>query len=142
MAPFKFTKAIAEGKAIDVYNHGDMYRDFTYIDDIVEGIIRIQDVIPTKNDAKRDTPNTSDAPYSIYNIGNGSPVRLMDFINAIEEALGVEAKKNFMPMQPGDVPSTWASTEELYQATDYKPSVDIKTGVSNFVAWYKDYYKV
>jgi UDP-glucuronate 4-epimerase len=142
MAPFKFTEAIVAGKIIDVYNYGDMYRDFTYIDDIVEGIIRVQKIIPTKNETKRDMPNTSDAPYSIYNIGNGSPVRLMDFINAIEEALGIEAKKNFMPMQPGDVPSTWASTEALYKATAYKPSVDIQTGVSNFVAWYKDYYKV
>ncbi|MGR5094955.1 NAD-dependent epimerase [Vibrio maritimus] len=142
MAPFKFTKAIAEGKAIDVYNHGDMYRDFTYIDDIVEGIVRVQDVIPPKNEAKRDSPNVSDAPYSIYNIGNGSPVRLMDFINAIEDALGVEAKMNFMPMQPGDVPSTWASTDELFKVTGYKPNVDIKTGVGNFVAWYKEYYNV
>jgi UDP-glucuronate 4-epimerase len=142
MAPFKFTKAIAEGKTIDVYNHGNMYRDFTYIDDIVEGIVRVQNVIPARREVKRDTPNTSDAPYSIYNIGNGSPVRLMDFINAIEEALGIEAKKNFMPMQPGDVPSTWASTEELFNATGYKPSYDIKEGVGNFVGWYKDYYNV
>jgi UDP-glucuronate 4-epimerase len=142
MAPFKFTKAIAEGKPIDVYSHGNMYRDFTYIDDIVEGIVRVQDVIPSRDNTLRNVPNASDAPYSIYNIGNGSPVRLMDFINAIEDALGVEAKKNFMPMQPGDVPSTWASTEELYKATDYKPSVDIRKGVDNFVNWYKDYYNV
>jgi UDP-glucuronate 4-epimerase len=142
MAPFKFTKAIAEGKPIDVYSHGNMYRDFTYIDDIVEGLVRVQDVIPSRDNTLRNVPNASDAPYSIYNIGNGSPVRLMDFINAIEDALGVEAKKNFMPMQPGDVPSTWASTEELYKATDYKPSVDIRKGVDNFVNWYKDYYNV
>ena len=142
MAPFKFTKAISEGKTIDVYNNGDMYRDFTYIDDIVEGIIRIQDVIPTQSNKVRDAVDSSDAPYSIYNIGNGSPVKLMDFIGAIETALGIEAKKNFMPMQPGDVPATWASTEALENATGYKPSVNIQTGVNHFVDWYKTYYKI
>lgn len=142
MAPFRFTKAISEGKTIDVYNNGDMYRDFTYIDDIVEGIVRIQDVIPCQTHKARDAVNSSDAPYSIYNIGNGSPVRLMDFIGAIETALGVKAKMNFMPMQPGDVPATWASTEELFKATAYKPSVDIQTGVNLFVDWYKTYYRL
>jgi UDP-glucuronate 4-epimerase len=142
MAPFKFTKAISEGKTIDVYNNGDMHRDFTYIDDIVEGIVRIQNVIPSQTDKPRDAVNSSDAPYSIYNIGNGSPVRLMDFIGAIETALGVEAKKNFMPMQPGDVPATWASTEELFKATGYKPSIDIQKGVNSFVDWYKTYYQI
>lgn len=142
MAPFKFTKAISEGKTIDVYNNGDMYRDFTYIDDIVEGIIRTQDVIPTPTDKRRDAVDSSNAPYSIYNIGNGSPVKLMDFIGAIETALGIEANKNFMPMQPGDVPVTWASTEALESATGYKPSVDIQTGVNRFVDWYKTYYKI
>lgn len=142
MAPFKFTKAISEGKTIDVYNNGDMYRDFTYIDDIVEGIVRIQNVIPSNTDKIRDAVNSSDAPYSIYNIGNGSPVRLMDFIGAVEMALGVEAKKNFLPMQPGDVPATWASTEELFKAIGYKPSIDIQTGVNRFVDWYKTYYQI
>ena len=141
MAPFKFTKAILEGKTIDVYNNGDMYRDFTYIDDIVEGIVRIQDVIPSESEKARDAVDSSDAPYSIYNIGNGSPVKLMEFIGAIETTLGVEAKKNFMPMQSGDVPATWASTEALENATGYKPSVDIQTGVNRFVDWYKTYYK-
>lgn len=141
MAPFKFTKAISEGKTIDVYNNGDMYRDFTYVDDIVEGIVRVQKVIPTKDDNSRNSPNSSDAPYSIYNIGNGLPVKLLDFISAIENALGVEANKNFMPMQPGDVPATWASTEELFKVTGYRPSVDIQTGVNAFVQWYRDYYK-
>lgn len=142
MAPFKFTQAITEGKTIDVYNHGDMYRDFTFIDDIVEGILRIQAVIPEHDSTKRNSPNISDAPYSIYNIGNGSPVKLLDFIGAIERALGIEAKKNFMPMQPGDVPATWASTEALFDATGYKPSVDIQSGVNAFVDWYKAYYKL
>lgn len=142
MAPFKFTKAILEGKTIEVYNNGDMYRDFTYIDDIVEGIVRVQDIIPKKSDDTRDTPNTSDAPYNIYNIGNGSPVKLMDFIGAIESSLDIQAKKNFLPMQAGDVPATWASTEALENATGYKPSVDIQTGVNAFVDWYKTYYKV
>lgn len=144
MALFKFTKAIVEGKQIDVYNNGNMQRDFTYIDDIVEGVIRIQDVIPQKNDdwtVETGSPATSSAPYKIYNIGNGNPVKLMEFIEALEESLGVEANKNFMPMQPGDVYATYADTQDLFDVTGYKPTMSVKQGVANFVEWYREFYK-
>ena len=143
MALFKFTNAIVKGEAIDVYNNGDMQRDFTYIDDIVEGILRIQDVIPTRQEdwnVEQGSPASSSAPYRIYNIGHGSPVKLMDYIEALEESLGVEAKKNFMPMQPGDVYATYADTEDLFKAIDYRPQVKVKEGVQAFVDWYKEYY--
>lgn len=143
MALFKFTKAIVEGNPIDVYNNGNMQRDFTYIDDIVEGVIRIQDVIPEKHPewaVETGSPATSSAPYKVYNIGNGNPVKLMDFIEALEVSLGVEATKNFMPMQPGDVYSTYADTDDLFKATGYKPSMSVKQGVKNFVDWYKEFY--
>ncbi|MCA2016633.1 NAD-dependent epimerase [Vibrio tritonius] len=143
MALFKFTNAIVKGEAIDVYNNGDMQRDFTYIDDIVEGILRIQDVIPTRQEdwnVEQGSPASSSAPYRIYNIGHGSPVKLMDYIEALEESLGVEAKKNFMPMQPGDVYATYADTEDLFKAIDYRPQVKVKEGVKAFVDWYKEYY--
>ena len=145
MALFKFTKAIIEGKPIDVYNNGNMQRDFTYIDDIVEGVIRIQDVIPEKNadwTVETGSPATSSAPYKIYNIGNGNPVKLMEFIEALETSLGVEAKKNFMPMQPGDVYATYADTKDLFDVTGYKPSMSVKQGVANFVDWYKEFYNI
>ncbi|MGR5264595.1 NAD-dependent epimerase [Photobacterium damselae] len=144
MALFKFTNAIMEGKEIDVYNHGDMRRDFTYIDDIVEGVMRIQDVIPESNPdwtVETGSPATSSAPYRVYNIGHGSPVKLMDYIEALEEALGIEAKKNFMDMQPGDVYMTYADTEDLFNATGYKPEVKVKEGVKAFVDWYRAYYQ-
>ncbi|WP_305373732.1 NAD-dependent epimerase [Photobacterium leiognathi] len=144
MALFKFTNAIMEGKEIDVYNHGDMRRDFTYIDDIVEGVMRIQDVIPQPNadwTVEAGSPATSSAPYRVYNIGHGSPVKLMDYIEALEEALGIEAKKNFMDMQPGDVYMTYADTEDLFKATGYKPEVKVKEGVKAFVDWYREFYK-
>ncbi|MBP2699261.1 NAD-dependent epimerase [Photobacterium lucens] len=144
MALFKFTNAIMEGKEIDVYNHGDMRRDFTYIDDIVEGVIRIQDVIPQPNadwTVEAGSPATSSAPYRVYNIGHGSPVKLMDYIEALEEVLGMEAKKNFMDMQPGDVYMTYADTEDLFKATGYKPEVKVKEGVKAFVDWYREYYQ-
>ncbi|WP_061014306.1 NAD-dependent epimerase [Photobacterium leiognathi] len=144
MALFKFTNAIMEGKEIDVYNHGDMRRDFTYIDDIVEGVMRIQDVIPQPNadwTVEAGSPATSSAPYRVYNIGHGSPVKLMDYIEALEEALGIEAKKNFMGMQPGDVYMTYADTEDLFKATGYKPEVKVKEGVQAFVDWYREYYQ-
>ncbi|WP_305420671.1 NAD-dependent epimerase [Photobacterium leiognathi] len=144
MALFKFTNAIMEGKEIDVYNHGDMRRDFTYIDDIVEGVMRIQDVIPQPNadwTVETGSPATSSAPYRVYNIGHGSPVKLMDYIEALEEALGIEAKKNFMDMQPGDVYMTYADTEDLFKATGYKPEVKVKEGVQAFVDWYREYYQ-
>ncbi|KLV05703.1 NAD-dependent epimerase [Photobacterium ganghwense] len=144
MALFKFTKAIVEGKAIDVYNNGDMRRDFTYIDDIVEGIIRIQDVIPQSSPdwtVETGSPATSSAPYRVYNIGHGSPVKLMDFIDALESALDMDAKKNFMPMQPGDVYATYADTADLFDVTGYKPQVSVQEGVQAFVAWYREYYQ-
>lgn len=143
MALFKFTKAILAGDTIDVYNHGDLSRDFTYIDDIVEGIIRVQDKPPHPTPDWRvetGTPANSSAPYRVFNIGNGSPVQLLDFITALESALGIEAKKQFLPMQPGDVHSTWADTEDLFKAVGYKPQVDINTGVSRFVEWYRAFY--
>ncbi|WP_086981684.1 NAD-dependent epimerase [Vibrio aphrogenes] len=145
MALFKFTKAMVEGQQIDVYNNGNMQRDFTYIDDIVEGVIRIQDVIPQKNTqwaVETGSPATSSAPYKIYNIGNGNPVKLMEFIEALEDSLGVEANKNFMPMQPGDVYATYADTQDLFDVTGYKPSMSVKQGVANFVKWYREFYKV
>lgn len=145
MALFKFTKAIINGDAIDVYNNGDMQRDFTYIDDIVEGIVRIKDVVPEANaewTVEEGTPATSSAPYRVYNIGHGSPVKLMDYIKALENALGIEAKKNMLPMQPGDVYATYADTEDLFAATQYKPQMGVEQGVANFVNWYKEFYSV
>ena len=143
MALFKFTKAILEGKAIDIYNNGDLSRDFTYIDDIVEGIIRIQDVIPKGKQnwtVETGSPADSSAPYALYNIGNGNPVKLMDFVSALENALGIEAKKNFMDMQPGDVYATYADTQGLETAVNYVPAVGVKEGVQRFVDWYRDFY--
>lgn len=144
MALFKFTRKIINGEQIDVYNHGDMRRDFTYIDDIVEGIIRIQDVVPVKDknwSPENGTPATSSAPYSIYNIGNGSPVKLLDFIDALEEALGIKVKKNFMAMQAGDVYQTFADTKDLFAAIDYKPQMTVQQGVAEFVSWYRSFYQ-
>ncbi|WP_413472638.1 NAD-dependent epimerase [Shewanella baltica] len=143
MALFKFTKAILSGEVIDVYNHGDLSRDFTYIDDIVEGIIRVQAKPPSPNTdwtVEAGTPATSSAPYRVFNIGNGSPVQLLDFITALEDALGIKANKNLLPMQPGDVHSTWADTSDLFDAVGYKPLMDINTGVAQFVDWYRQFY--
>ncbi|MBY8096191.1 NAD-dependent epimerase [Vibrio fluvialis] len=145
MALFKFTKAIINGDAIDVYNNGDMMRDFTYIDDIVEGILRIKDVVPEPNaewSVEAGSLATSSAPYRVYNIGHGSPVKLMDYIKALESALGIEAKKNMLPMQPGDVYVTYADTQDLFNATQYKPQMGVEQGVANFVKWYKEFYSV
>ncbi|EPY2136722.1 TPA: NAD-dependent epimerase [Klebsiella quasipneumoniae] len=144
MALFKFTKAMLEGKSIDVYNYGKMKRDFTYIDDIVEAIVRIQDVIPQPDPewtVEEGSPATSSAPYRVYNIGNSSPVELMDYINALEQALGLEAKKNMMPIQPGDVLNTSAETQALYKTIGFKPETPVQQGVKNFVDWYKEYYR-
>ncbi|MEH5986564.1 NAD-dependent epimerase [Klebsiella variicola] len=144
MALFKFTKAMLEGKSIDVYNYGKMKRDFTYIDDIVEAIVRIQDVIPQPDPewtVEEGSPATSSAPYRVYNIGNSSPVELMDYINALEQALGLEAKKNMMPIQPGDVLNTSAETQALYKTIGFKPETAVQQGVKNFVDWYKEYYQ-
>lgn len=145
MALFKFTKAMIEGKSIDVYNFGKMKRDFTYIDDIAEAIIRLQDVIPQADanwTVEAGSPATSSAPYRVYNIGNSSPVELMDYITALEEAVGVEAVKNMMPMQPGDVLETSADTQALYEVIGFKPQTSVKEGVKNFVNWYRNFYNV
>jgi len=145
MALFKFTKAMVEGKSIDVYNFGKMKRDFTYIDDIAEAIVRLQDVIPQADSnwtVESDSPATSSAPYRVYNIGNSSPVELMDYITALEEALGIEADKNMMPIQPGDVLETSADTTALYEVIGFKPQTSVKEGVKNFVDWYREFYKV
>lgn len=145
MALFKFTKAIVEDKRIDVYNHGKMRRDFTYIDDIAEAIVRLQDVIPQadpKWTVETGSPATSSAPYRVYNIGNSSPVELMDYISALEKALGKEAQKNMMPIQPGDVLETSADTTALYDAIGFKPHTSVEEGVKRFVEWYKAFYQV
>ncbi|QKN81258.1 NAD-dependent epimerase [Scandinavium goeteborgense] len=145
MALFKFTKAMIEGKSIDVYNYGKMKRDFTYIDDIAEAIIRLQDVIPQPDanwTVETGSAASSSAPYRVYNIGNSSPVELMDYITALEEALGTEADKNMMPVQPGDVLETSADTQPLQDATGFKPETTVKDGVKNFVDWYRGFYNV
>lgn len=144
MAPFKFTAAILRGEAIDIYNHGDMARDFTYIDDLVSGIRGLIDAVPVRPSSEKGIlPGDSlspVAPYRVVNIGNSAPVPLMDFVAAIEAALGQEARKNFMDMQPGDVPATWADGQLLRQLTGYVPKTTVQQGVANFVAWYRDYY--
>ncbi|HCB1919188.1 TPA: NAD-dependent epimerase [Citrobacter braakii] len=145
MALFKFTKAMLEGKSIDVYNYGKMKRDFTYIDDIAEAIIRLQDVIPQADvqwTVETGTPAASIAPYRVYNIGNSSPVELMDYIQALEDALSIEATKNMLPLQPGDVLETSADTKALYDVIGFKPETTVKDGVKNFVDWYRGFYKV
>lgn len=145
MALFLFTKAMVEGKAIDVFNHGNMVRDFTYIDDVVEGLIRVIDKPAQPSpafDSARPNPATSDAPYRVFNIGNSRPVPLMEYITALETALGRIARKNFLPMQPGDVLATASNTDELNAWVGFKPDTPIRAGIANFVAWYLDYYKV
>jgi UDP-glucuronate 4-epimerase len=143
MAPFIFTKKILDGDTIDINNNGDMWRDFTHVDDIVEGVVRIADVLPGCDEqwtVEQGTPASSSAPYAVYNIGHGSPISLMDFVKAIEDELGIEAKKNFREMQPGDVYQTYADTQDLFAATGYKPQVGIKEGVAEFITWYKEFY--
>ncbi|MHC4237154.1 MAG: NAD-dependent epimerase [Planctomycetota bacterium] len=145
MALFLFTKAILEDKPIDVFNHGKMRRDFTYVDDIAEGVIRVIDSPPSGNpkwSGKTPDPSCSKAPYKIYNIGNSSPVELMDFIQAIEQALGKQAEKNMLPIQPGDVPATWADVTDLVEDLDYQPDTTIQDGVERFIAWYKEFYNI
>lgn len=143
MAPFLFTKAILEGKPIKVFNHGKMMRDFTYIGDIVEGIIRIQDQIPAAQ-SNWDANNSSEsfAPYKIYNIGNNQPVQLMTFIEAIEKATGKSAVKEYYPMQDGDVPATYADIDDLQNIVGFKPETSIQLGMKRFVDWYRNYYNV
>jgi UDP-glucuronate 4-epimerase len=145
MALFLFTKSILEGRPIDVFNHGKMQRNFTYIDDVVEGVLRLLAIIPKPNadwSAETPDPSASRAPFQIYNIGNNQPVELLPFIRLIEECLGREAKLNMLPLQMGDVPVTFADIEALIQATGYKPSTPIEVGISRFVDWYRSYYKV
>ncbi|MDF2043073.1 MULTISPECIES: NAD-dependent epimerase [unclassified Pantoea] len=145
MALFKFTRAMIAGEAIDVYNQGQMKRDFTYIDDIAEAIVRLQDVIPQKDDnwtVETGSPATSSAPYRVYNIGNSQPVTLISYIEAIEKALGITANKNLMPMQPGDVLETSADTSALFEAIGFKPQTGVEEGVKKFVDWYRDFYSV
>ncbi|HEX5636130.1 MAG TPA: NAD-dependent epimerase/dehydratase family protein, partial [Gammaproteobacteria bacterium] len=145
MALFLFTKAILEGKAIQVFNHGDMERDFTYVDDIVEGLVRVIGNPATPNEqwsAVQPDCATSSAPYHIYNIGNNSPVKLTSFIEAIEEKLQKKAIRDLLPIQPGDVPKTYADVNDLMDNMGYKPETSIAAGVSNFIDWYLDYYNI
>ncbi|MGR3712914.1 MAG: NAD-dependent epimerase/dehydratase family protein [Shimia sp.] len=147
MALFKFTKAILEGNPIDVYNHGDMKRDFTFIDDLTTGVVNLIEAVPEMPDSRDNTGYEADslstvAPWRVCNIGNGQPVQLLDYIKAIEAALGQEAEKNFMPMQPGDVPATWADAGLLQHLTGQIPQTPVEEGVAKFVAWYRDYYNV
>lgn len=145
MALFKFTRAMIAGEQIDVYNHGQMRRDFTYIDDIAEAILRLQDVIPQADNSwtvESGSPATSSAPYCVYNIGNSQPVTLMSYIEALESALGQTAQKNMLPMQPGDVMETSADTSALYKVIGFKPQTSVEEGVARFVAWYKEFYRV
>jgi UDP-glucuronate 4-epimerase len=139
MALFKFTKAILNGDPIDVYNNGNMIRDFTYIDDIIEGICKVINHIPRPKETMDNDPSTSIAPYKIYNIGNSSPVALMDFIRAIEKELGKTARKNYLPLQPGDVMMTNSDVSDLEKDLGYKPSTKLEDGVHKFVEWYLDY---
>jgi UDP-glucuronate 4-epimerase len=143
MALFLFTKAILEGRPIDVFNFGRMQRDFTYIDDVVEGIVRLLDRVPQLDptwSGQSPTPETSFAPYKIYNIGNHQPVELMRLIEVLEEVLGQKAKKNLLPMQPGDVSATYADVDDLMRDVGFKPSTPIEVGVQEFVSWYRSYF--
>ncbi len=145
MSPFLFMDAIFHDRPIKVFNNGDMWRDFTYIDDIVEGVVRISSVIPQGNpdwNDKDPDPATSPAPYRLYNIGNSRPIRLMDYINCIENAIGREAKKEFLPMQPGDVYQTYADSSALAAATGFRPSVALQDGIHRTVEWYKRYFSL
>jgi UDP-glucuronate 4-epimerase len=144
MALFLFTKAILAGEPIDVFNNGDMIRDFTYVDDIVEGVVRVIDQAPVADpdwDGNNPNPATSEAPYRVYNIGNSSPQNLMRYIEVLEENLGKSAIKNFMPMQPGDVRATQADTRRLSSDTGYKPDTTIEFGIARFVEWYREFYE-
>jgi UDP-glucuronate 4-epimerase len=145
MALFLFTKAILEGRPIDVFNHGKMIRDFTYIDDIAEGVVRVLDRPATPEpgyDALKSDPAHSNAPYRVFNIGNHAPIPLMDFIGAIEQAVGREAIKNFLPLQDGDVPATHADVEELAAWTGFRPAMPVPEGIARFVAWYREYFTI
>lgn len=143
MALFLFAEAMLKDEPIKVFNHGKMERDFTYIDDIVEGIVRLIPRSPSPNtdwSGNNPEPSTSFAPYRIFNIGNSNPVKLMDFIGEIEKQLGIEAQKKMLPMQPGDVPKTWAEVDDFFEYTDFKPEVGVEQGIKEFISWYKSYY--
>jgi UDP-glucuronate 4-epimerase len=145
MALFAFTKNILAGKPIDVFNYGHHRRDFTFIDDIVDGIVGAADRIAAPNpdwDGDDPDPASSNAPYRIYNIGNQQPIELMRYIEVLENCLGRKAEKNLLPMQPGDVPDTWADVEDLVADVGYRPATPVEVGVRRFVDWYRDYYKV
>jgi UDP-glucuronate 4-epimerase len=145
MAYFSFTKAISEGRPINIFNNGDMMRDFTYIDDIVEGVVRIIEIIP-KGDGSwsgmQPDPSCSKAPYKIYNIGNNRPVKLLDFVKVIENELGMEGEKKFLPMQAGDVYATYADVDDIAKDTGFRPYTSIEDGMKKFIAWYKGYYNI
>ncbi|HEY9905970.1 MAG TPA: NAD-dependent epimerase/dehydratase family protein, partial [Thermosynechococcaceae cyanobacterium] len=144
MALFSFTKAILEGRPIDLFNYGKMKRDFTYVDDIVQGVIRVLDRTPrpVPDWSSDSAPSASNAPYKLYNIGNNQPVELLRFVEVLESCLGISAKKNLLPMQPGDVFSTYADVEDLAQDTGFRPSTSIETGIQRFVEWYRSFYSV
>ena len=145
MALFLFTKAILEGRPIDVFNHGKMQRDFTYVDDIVEGVVRVLDRVATPNaDYRAESPDpaTSNVPFRIFNIGNHHPVPLLDYIGCVEQALGMKAEMNLLPLQDGDVPATYADVDALRDWVGFTPATDIRTGIGRFVEWYRAYYRV
>jgi Nucleoside-diphosphate-sugar epimerases len=145
MSLFIFTRNILEGKPIDVFNHGKHKRDFTYIDDVAGGVVRVVDKLPEPDSewsGDRPDPGSSNAPYRLYNIGNHNPVELMRYIEVLEECLGKKAVKNYFPIQPGDVPATYADVDDLIRDVDYSPATPVETGVRNFVDWYKKFYKV
>jgi len=145
MVLFLFTKAILDGKPIDVFNYGRMRRDFTYIDDIIEGVARVMDRIPEPNpqwDGDSPDPASGSGPYRLYNIGNNNPVELMRFIEVLENCLGKKAEKHLLPMQAGDVPATYADVDDLMKDVGFKPSTPIEIGVQRFVEWYRIYYRV
>jgi UDP-glucuronate 4-epimerase len=144
MAYFSFTKAILEGRSIDVYNHGRMQRDFTYIDDVIEGVVRVMEHIPLPDPSwnpEKPDPATSSAPYRVYNIGNNQPVRLGRFIEVLEGCLGKKAKKNLLPMQPGEVAATYADVADLADAVGFRPDTSIEAGIASFVDWYRGYFR-
>ena len=145
MALFKFTRGILEEKPIPIFNRGQMIRDFTYIDDIVEGVIRVIDQPARPNpewSGKAPDPATSYAPYRVYNIGNNQPVELMRYVRVLEDCLGKKAEMDLLPMQDGDVPATYANTESLETAVGFRPATPVNVGIQRFVDWYKEYYKV
>lgn len=145
LALYKFVDAILDGREIDIYNNGDMYRDFTYVDDLVRAIRLLIDAAPVRPDSKGDIQEGDSlspvAPYRVVNIGNSEKVRLLDFIEAIEDCLDMPAKRNYMPMQMGDVPATWANADLLHKLTGYRPQTDFKSGISKFVSWFREYYQ-